>query len=123
MLAVGDDVGPTIPGFPRVCIEPLDVPAVDRTPGVRGFVTLAGAPARLDDAAAGLFRRREGPDGVVRVDAQSSGSEVVITDGPRRGFVAMVGHRRTARRRVLTLLDTLRLQTRVESLGQWIRQA
>jgi transcriptional antiterminator RfaH len=121
--AVGADIGPMFPGYLFTCVKPCDMPAVDRTPGVRGFVTFGGTPARLDDAVVDFLRWREGPDGIIRADLLSSGSEVVITDGPLRGFVAMVERRLTARQRVLLLLDILQRQTRVELPEQWIRQA
>jgi hypothetical protein len=50
-------------------------------------------------------------------------SEVVITDGPLRGFSELVGGRLPARERVLSVLDALEHRARIESSAQWIRQA
>jgi transcription antitermination factor NusG len=52
-----------------------------------------------------------------------AGAEVLITDGPLRGLVAVVERRLTARQRVLLLLDILQRQTRVEMPERWVRQA
>jgi hypothetical protein len=49
-------------------------------------------------------------------------SEVVITDGPLRGFFTSVGRRSTARRRVHPVLDVPK-HSRIEQPEQWTRQA
>jgi transcription antitermination factor NusG len=60
---------------------------------------------------------------VISAEPLPLGSEVVITDGPLRGFIAVVERRLSARQRVLLLLDILQRQTRVELPERWIRQA
>jgi hypothetical protein len=52
-----------------------------------------------------------------------AGAEVVVTEGPLRGLVAVVERRLTARQRVLLLLEILQRQTRVEMPERWVRQA
>jgi transcriptional antiterminator RfaH len=121
--AVGADVGPMFPGYLFVQPAPRDVHRIARTVGVREFVTFGGTPARLDDAVIRFLRSREAADGVIHAEPLPLGSEVVITDGPLRGFIAVVERRLSARQRVLLLLDILQRQTRVELPEQWIRQA
>jgi transcriptional antiterminator RfaH len=121
--AVGAEIGPMFPGYLFAYVTPRDVHPVGRTGGVRGFVNFGGAPARLDDAVVDFLRSREDADGVIRAAPLPLGSEVVITDGPLRGFIAVVERRLSARQRVLLLLDILQRQTRVELPEQWIRQA
>ena len=81
------------------------------------------APARLDAAVVEFLRSREDGDGIISAEPLALGSEVVITDGPLRGFIAVVERRLDARQRVLLLLDILQRQTRVELPERWIRQA
>jgi transcriptional antiterminator RfaH len=121
--AVGADVGPMFPGYLFVRSTPQDAHRVARSTGVRGFVAFGGTPARLDDAVMEFLRSREDPDGIICAAPLSPGSEVVITDGPLRGFIAVVERRLSARQRVLLLLDLLHRQTRVELPDHWIRQA
>jgi transcriptional antiterminator RfaH len=121
--AVGADVGPMFPGYLFVQPASGDVYRIERTAGVRGFVTFGGATARLDDAVVEFLRSREDAHGVISAEPLPLGSEVVITDGPLRGFIAVVERRLSARQRVLLLLDILQRQTRVELPERWIRQA
>lgn len=121
--AVGASVGPMFPGYLFAHATVRDVYPIGRAAGVRGFVSFGGAPARLDDAVVEFLRSREDANGIIRAEPLPLGSEVVITDGPLRGFIAVVERRLSARQRVLLLLDILQRQTRVEVPEQWIRQA
>ena len=121
--AVGADVVPMFPGYLFVRSTPQDAHRVARSTGVRGLVAFGGTPARLDDAVMQFLRSREDSDGIIRAEPLPPGSEVVITDGPLRGFIAVVERRLSARQRVLLLLDLLHRQTRVEIPDRWIRQA
>jgi transcriptional antiterminator RfaH len=121
--SVGAEVGPMFPGYLFVLVVPSDVHRVGRTAGVRGFVTFGGAPATLDDAVVEFLRSREDAHGIICAEPLPLGSEVVITDGPLRGFIAVVERRLNARQRVLLLLDILQRRTRVELPERWIRQA
>ena len=121
--AVGASVGPMFPGYLFALATARELYAISRAAGVRGFVSFGGAPARLDGAVVEFLRSREDRDGIIRAEPLPLGSEVVITDGPLRGFIAVVERRLTARQRVLLLLDILKRQTRVEVPEQWIRQA
>jgi transcriptional antiterminator RfaH len=120
---VGSEVGPLFPGYLFVWVSPLDFHRVSRTAGVRGFVTFGGVPPRLDDSVIEYLRAREGEDGIIRADLLPAGAEVVITDGPLRGLVAVIERRLTGRQRVLVLLDILQRSTRVEMPETWVRQA
>jgi transcriptional antiterminator RfaH len=120
---VGSEIGPMFPGYVFAHATAGDFHRVGRTAGVRGFVTFGGVPACLDDGAVEFLRHREGPDGIISADPLPAGAEVLITDGPLRGLVAVVERRLTARQRVLLLLDILQRQTRVEMPERWVRQA
>ena len=121
--AVGSDIGPLFPGYLFAQMQPQDLHRLLRTAGVRGVVTFGEDPARLDDAVIAFLRSREGADGVIRANPPPTGREVVITDGPLRGLLAIVEQRLTARQRVVVLLDLLRRQTRIEMPERWIRLA
>jgi transcriptional antiterminator RfaH len=121
--AVGADIGPMFPGYLFVHVAAGEFARVGRTAGVRGFVAFGEVPAQLDEGVIAFLRRREGPDGVVRTNPLLPGAEVVITDGPLRGLVAVVERRLTARQRVLLLLELLQRETRVEMPDRWVRQA
>ena len=80
------------------------------------------APLACQCPGEGSLRRWEYPGGIVREDPLRSGSEVVIKDGPLRGF-AMIERRRTARQRVRPPVDVVQRQTRVALSEQWARQS
>jgi len=121
--AVGGTVAPMFPGYLFAQLTVADFRAAGRTPGVRGFVSFGGLPASLDASAIDFLRRREGPDGIIRVDGLLPASEVVIVHGPLRGMTAVVEQRLTARQRVAVLLEILQRQTRVELPDRWVRKA
>jgi len=121
--AVGSEVGPMFPCYLFAHVTPRDFHRINRTAGVRGFVTFGGAPAQLDDAVVEFLRAREGADGVIRANPLPQGREVVITEGPLRGLLAVIERRLPARQRVLVLLEILQRQTRVELPEKWVRQA
>ncbi len=121
--AVGSEVAPMFPGYVFVRAGVRVFHHISRTAGVRGFVTFGGEPARLDESVVQFLRSREGADGVIRAGAPAVGREVVITDGPLRGLVAILEQRLTARQRVLVLLEMLQRPTRVEMPERWVRLA
>jgi transcription antitermination factor NusG len=121
--AVGSDVAPMFPGYVFVHASPGRFHRISRTPGVHGLVLFGGEPALLDDSVIDFFRSREGADGIIRSDPLPSGSEVLITDGPLRGLVAVLDRRLTGRQRVLVLLDILQRRTRVEVPERWVKLA
>jgi transcription antitermination factor NusG len=121
--AVGSDVGPMFPGYVFVSTAPLRFHRISRTPGVHGLVLFGGEPAELDDSVVSFFRSREGADGVIRSEPLPAGSEVLITEGPLRGLVAVLDRRLTGRQRVLVLLDILQRRTRVEVPERWVKLA
>jgi transcription antitermination factor NusG len=120
---VGSAITPMFPGYVFVQVAPLDLHRVGRCAGVHGLVTFGGVPPQLDDAVIVFLRDREGRDGIIRASPLAPGSEVVITEGPLRGVVAVLERRLTGRQRVLVLLDILQRSTRVEMPAMWVRQA
>src|SRR5262249_31093475 len=121
--AVGSEVGAMFPGYVFVRAAAGTFHRVNRTAGVRGFVTFGGEPAHLDESVVDFLRAQEGPDGVTRAVPPAPGREVLITDGPLRGLVAILEQRLTGRQRVLVLLEMLQRQTRVEMPERWVRLA
>ncbi len=121
--AVGAPVGPMFPGYVFVALTSRDIHPVTGTPGVRGLVHFGGVLAELDDAVVELLRAREGADGTIAPAPPAAGSALRITDGPLRGFSAVLERRLTARQRVLLLLEILQRQTRVEIPEGWVRRA
>jgi hypothetical protein len=86
------------------------------------LVTFGGVHAVLNATVVEFRRRQEGPGRIARAKSLFFRSEVVITDGPLRGF-AKIERRLSAHPRVLPPLQILQRQTRLESPEQWIRQA
>src|SRR5882672_2670176 len=120
---VGSEVSPMFPGYVFVRAGVEHFHRIGRTPGVRGFVVFGGEPAWLDDSVIAFLRSRESTDGVIRSDPLPPGAEVVITEGPLRGMIAVLEQRLSARQRVLVLLEILQRQARVEMPERWVRLA
>ena len=120
---VGAAVGPMFPCYAFVRAAITHFHLLGRTPGVHKLVTFGGSPARLDPVVIGMLRGREGRDGVIRLADPAPGTDVVITDGPLRGFAAVLERRCSSRDRVLVLLQFLERQARVEMPDSWVRLA
>ena len=114
--AVGSDIQPMFPEYVFVqAVLPTAFHRVAWSPGVRNFVSFGGEPATLDDSHIDFLRSQEGPDGLIRrPDDALTRTRVRITDGPFRGFTALLERRLPARDRVLVLLNILQRETRVE---------
>jgi Transcription termination factor nusG len=120
---IGGPIGPLFPGYLFVHLDgERQFHAVARTPGVKGFVTFGGVTPSVDTVLIEELRDREGPVGVIRCEDAAS-SEVRITEGPLRGFVALVERRLPARQRVCVLMELLQRQTLVELPERWVRRA
>jgi len=121
--AVGSDVGPMFPGY--VFCQPLpdQLGTVMGCSGVVRLVTFGDGPARVGQEVVAYLRSRAGADGVIQIDPVVAGRAATITEGPLRGFAAVVEKRFSARQRVLVLLDLLQRQTRVELPECWLRLA
>jgi transcriptional antiterminator RfaH len=121
---VGPVVTPLFPGYLFVQgAMPHDSQRVTHTPGVLGFVSIAGEAASLDGSLIALLRSREDANGIIRSDPLPPGLEVRIVRGPLRGLIAVVQQRLTAQQRVRVLLDILQRPTRVDLPERWVRQA
>jgi transcription antitermination factor NusG len=118
---VGAAIGPMFPCYVFVRAALAQFHLLGRTPGVHKIVTFGGTPARLDADVIGMLQCREGRDGVIRVSDPAPGADVVITDGPLRGFAAVLERRCSNRDRVLVLLQFLERDARVELPDRWVR--
>ena len=77
--------------------------SIQRSPGVIGLILDGGRPARVPDGVIDELRRRERPDGLIRLPEPRGlqrGDRVLIRDGPFTNLVAvyagMSGHQRVA---------------------------
>jgi transcription antitermination factor NusG len=120
---VGAAVGPMFPCYAFVRASIANFHVLGHTPGVHKIVTFGDWPARLDPAVIGMLHDREGRDGIIRLADPAPGTDVVITDGPLRGFAAVLERRCSSRDRVLVLLQFLERQARVEMPDSWVRLA
>jgi len=122
--AVGSAVGPLLPGYLFVDLQPERWQAVTTTPGVRAFVSFGGVPAMIGAEAIVFLREREGPDGLVRCEEHADAPQQVrIVNGPFRGLLAVIERRLPAQERVRVLMQVLRSETPVELPERWVRLA
>lgn len=98
--------------FARFVVNRL-IQSVNYTRGVQKVVSF-GSPTPVDDQIIDIIRARIGEDGFVHVgDSLKSGDEVLIKDGPMKGFVGLFERPTSDAMRVSVLMSTISFQPRI----------
>ena len=95
----------------RVCI----------TRGVRGVVSFAGVPARVEDSIIELMKNQTGDDGFVQIGAEfKTGDHVKVKCGLLANFVGVFDHKVDSNDRVAILLTAVSFQGRLVIESEFI---
>lgn len=94
------------------------------TRGIHSLVCFADGPIPVDEEIINTIRSRTGKDRFVRVGVSlSPGDQVMIKEGPLRGFTGVFEREMKESERVMILLNTINYQARVQVNKNLLKKA